>query len=372
MKIIDRYLLRQFAQTFLICYLSLTGIYIVFDAFTNLEGFLHCAKGLELFKLMGWFYGCQSIFFFDRTSSLLVLMSAMFTVTWIQRHQEMTALMAAGVPRVRIVAPVLVAAAAVSLLAAVNRETVIPKFRAELSRRSTDPLGQGGEPFSTQRDCRTDTVMQGTTICSSEQRIDEPRFLLRGSLAKYGILLTAKSAYYMPPTGDQPGGYRLVGVLSPRNLANEPSLEFNGQPGIITPRDAPWLRPNECFFVSDVSFDQLKFSPFFSTAQLTTALRNGSLDYGADIRMTVHGRVVQPLLDITLLFLGLPLVVTRESRNVFIAIGLCLAVVTSFLLVVMAFRQLGVWYGHAALAAWAPLMIFVPAATYMAEPMWER
>ena len=40
MLIIDRYLLRQFLGTFVVCYCSLTGLYIVFDAFTNLDGFL--------------------------------------------------------------------------------------------------------------------------------------------------------------------------------------------------------------------------------------------------------------------------------------------------------------------------------------------
>ena len=45
-------------------------------------------------------------------------------------------------------------------------------------------------------------------------------------------------------------------------------------------------------------------------------------------------RIVRPLLDITLLFLGLPLVVTRESRNVFLAIGMCIALSTAFMLVV--------------------------------------
>ena len=54
-------------------------------------------------------------------------------------------------------------------------------------------------------------------------------------------------------------------------------------------------------------------------------MRNPSLDYGADVRVAIHGRIVKPLLDMTLLFLGLPLVVTRESRNVFIAMGLCMA-----------------------------------------------
>src|SRR5271166_3521341 len=101
MNIIDRYLLRQFLQNFVICFMSLTGVYVVFDAFTNLEAFMGLpAKGMALMKIMAAYYGNQSLFFFDCISSLLVLMSAMFTMAWIQRHQELTALMAAGISRI--------------------------------------------------------------------------------------------------------------------------------------------------------------------------------------------------------------------------------------------------------------------------------
>jgi lipopolysaccharide export system permease protein len=57
-------------------------------------------------------------------------------------------------------------------------------------------------------------------------------------------------------------------------------------------------------------------------------LRNPSSDLGADVRVAIHGRFMQPFLDTTLLFLGLPFVITRTNRNAFIAIGLCLTVVT--------------------------------------------
>jgi lipopolysaccharide export system permease protein len=68
------------------------------------------------------------------------------------------------------------------------------------------------------------------------------------------------------------------------------------------------------------------------------------------------------------------LVVSRESRNVFLAIGLCMGVVTLFLLVVIGFQQLGVaqWIVSPALAAWAPLMIFAPSAVGLSESMWVR
>jgi lipopolysaccharide export system permease protein len=98
MKIIDRYMLRQFIHVFVICFLSLTGLYLVLDAFSNLDNFLRYAEQRgSLLSVMGEFYFYRAIGFFERLSGVISMIAAMFTVTWIQRHNEMTALMAAGV-----------------------------------------------------------------------------------------------------------------------------------------------------------------------------------------------------------------------------------------------------------------------------------
>ena len=77
-----------------------------------------------------------------------------------------------------------------------------------------------------------------------------------------------------------------------------------------------------------------------------------------------------PLADLTLLFLGLPLVLSRQSRNVFIAMGLSAAVSFAFMIVVFGFQQLGTIYVISpALAVWLPLMLFVPAAVELAISM---
>jgi lipopolysaccharide export system permease protein len=101
-------------------------------------------------------------------------------------------------------------------------------------------------------------------------------------------------------------------------------------------------------------------------------LRIRSLDYGAGERMAIHSRLVQPLLDMTLLFLGLPLVLSRSNRNVFVAIGMCLALVVAFMLVILGCEQLGAGYWlEPSLAAWLPLMIFVPCAMALSTPLRE-
>jgi lipopolysaccharide export system permease protein len=77
-------------------------------------------------------------------------------------------------------------------------------------------------------------------------------------------------------------------------------------------------------------------------------------------------------LDITLVFLGLPLVLSRSNRNVFLAIGMCLLLVAAFSLVVLGCRYLGAGYWfEPSLAAWLPLMIFVPCAVALSQPLRE-
>jgi len=380
MCIIDRYLLRQFVQTFVICFLSLFGLFVIIETSTNLQAFIRSGQRAGgVISFVTHYYLYKSISIFDITSGFLSLVSAMFTASWIQRHNEMTALMAAGISRIRAVLPIIVAPIVLSALSAANRELVIPVYRNELSRRPQDPLGDQPQSLSSCLDNQTDVELGGKSTYAKEKRIEEASFLIRApELRTYGKRLVADNAYYVPPIGNCPGGWLLKGVREPRNLDSRPSLELRGQAVLITPRDAPdWLKPDQCFLKSDLDFDQLTggsaFKDLASTAQLIAALRNPSLGYGADVRVAIHARFVRPLLDITLLFLGLPLVVTRESRNVFIAIGMCIALGAGFQLVVSGFQFWGAssYLIRPELAAWAPLMIFVPTAVWLAESMWK-
>lgn len=376
MRIIDRYLLRQFVHVFLICFISLDGLYVVFDAFSNLDEFLHYTeKEGGLLSLMGEFYAYRTVLFFERISSMLTMIAGMFTVTWIQRHNELTALMAAGVSRTRIIVPIIAAAGCISLGASAAREFVIPCLADELGRDAKNLRGEAGLELKPRIDYETNVLLQGKVAYANDQRVNEPSFMFPESLYGQGRQLAAENAYYQAAQADRPAGYLLRGVIRPQNLAEQPSFELNGQRILITPHDAPdWLKPDECFLVSNVNFEQLSggqgWRQFSSTRQLIAGLSDPSLglagDYGADVRVAIHLRIIQPFLDMTLLFLGLPLVLNGTNRNVFVAIGLCGAVCTAFMLVSMGFQYLGaVALLRPALAAWAPLIIFTPIAVGM-------
>ncbi len=305
----------------------------------------------------------------------------MFTMAWIQRHHEMTALMAAGIARIRVVAPVLAVSVVIILLAVVNREIMIPSVKDELAKQPSTYNGNHIEEVESPYDNATDVVIGGRCVVVDKKLIEMPVFSVpydKPTLCAYGGQWSAVSASYQPAKGGRPTGYLLTDVIEPKNLAQLPSLKLGDRLVLITPHDHPeWLRPNEAFVVSEVTVDELTGSKvllqFASTGELIRALRNQSIYYSPDVRVTIHSRILQPFLDLTLLLLGLPLVAARDNRNVFVAIGLCVGLVALFYIASMACEKLG---GNCllspALAAWAPLMIFVPAAVGMSSAMWER
>ena len=378
MRIIDRYLLRQYFQVLLVSQLSLTGLYVVIDAFGHLDEFVQATEGgVSMLALLGEYYGYHSLAFFDRTSGILALISAMFTVTWLQRHNEMTALLAAGIPKRRIVISILGAACGVSLLAAANREILMPHIRKGLQRTSQQVAGSAGKDLRPQIDRDTRIHLSGGRILAKDKRIEEPSFLLPISLDRYGEELAARVASFQdadPETG-QPQGYRLKGVRRPKNLRSRPSIRQHNRIVVFSPHDTDWLRENECFVLSSVHPETLAASEgnYSSTWELIQNLKNGSTSFNASMRVAIHLRLVQPLSDATLLLLGLPLVLSRHTRNPFLAIGTCLLVVVGYMLVVLVCQFLGSngIFLTPALAAWMPLVLFVPAAAVFAEPLFE-
>ena len=367
-RIVDRYVLRQYVQLFLICYLSLAGLYIVIDAFGRLDHFVeHTKESGGLFAAMGEYYAYRSVGFFNRTSAVLALIAAMFTVTWTQRNNEMTALMAAGVPRLRVLRPVIVAAILVSLAAATIREAVIPQLRPQLAA-DTKNLSSPSIELQSRYDNQTDVLLGGEKLLLTTQQIEQPSFVLPPRLAQHGKRLVASSADYIAGDAKHPSGYWLRGVTQPKKLAKRPSVrEQDGSIVVAMPAEHEWLAEDEIFVVSGVPLELLatgaKWRDFASTSELITQLTSPSVELGNDVRVAVHRRFLQPFMDITLLMLGLPLVVSRGNRNAFVAIGIAVVVITAYFLVTIGAQSLGgTGWIRPELAAWVPLMVFVPIA----------
>ncbi len=379
MRIIDRYLLGQFVKVYLVCFLSLAGLYVVFDAFANLDDFMdHSDSSGGMLWMMVDYYGHRTVWLFERIAGSVALIAAMFTLTWIQGNNEMVALLAAGVPTRRILLPVMLACVAVALGATAVREGVMPAIQEQLRKTTKDLLGQHAHQVPPRYDHRSNILLQGRFGYQADRRIDRPAFYLPPQIAGVRTVLRAETAYYREATEDHPAGYLFDMIVEPLSLLRGPSLEWTNPQGeqetvVYSPADTYWLKANQMFVTSGVSFDQLvggeSYRQFSSTAELIQGLHNPSLDYGGSMRVAVHGRLLQPFMDLTLLFLGLPFALSSRNRNVFLAIGVCMIVIVAYWVTTLACQWLGsTSLMSPAFAVWLPLMIFVPAAAWL---QWE-
>ncbi len=139
MRILDRQRYWSFLKAYVICYVSLVGLYIVIDAFSNLDEFTKRAEGIvEISQVMGRFYLIRQSLMFDQLSGVIGMMAAIFTVTWMQRNNEQLAVLAAGVSTHRAIVPVLVASVLVSFISVANQEFIMPRFAEELAKSHDD------------------------------------------------------------------------------------------------------------------------------------------------------------------------------------------------------------------------------------------
>lgn len=378
MTTIDRYVLLIFLRVLAICFVSLAGLFVVIDAFGNLDEFFAYGEKQSggVLAVLFDYYSAHVLGFFDRTIGLLAMVAAIFTVTLLQRSQELTALSAAGISPARAMTPVFIAAAAVALLGAANREFNLPRLRDKLGRNAQDWLGEGSRRCTPKYDMRSDILIAGSSTVAKEKKIVTPQFRLPPELSSWGWTIQAKEAYYQTETADHPAGYLMKGVEQPLMLTSLSSQSVAGDPTLFSPSDTKWLAADECFVASVVSFEQLAsgtaWRQYLSSTELITGLRNRTIQPGADIRVTLHARLIQPFLDMTLIFLGLPLVLSKGNRNIFLASAICLLLVGSFFIVVLSCHSLGSNYLlNPILAAWLPLMIFGPLAYATARPMWD-
>jgi lipopolysaccharide export system permease protein len=382
MTILDRYLLRLYLKVLIVSFVSLAGLYVVIDGFGNLDEFLSYGKrhAWGTAGVLAEYYGPRLLQFFDQITGLLAMLGSMFVLTVLARANELTALLAAGIAPSRVLQPLLGASILVAGLGVANREIGLPSVRDSLSRNAQDWLGETGRKCTPRYDIRTDILIAGQATYANEKRLAAPRFALPHplppELVPWGRQVVAENAFYLKATNDRPAGYLLRGVSQPANWAELSSVSIGGQPILFSPADTPWLKPDECFVASVVTFEQLvvgsSWRQNLSSYELVAGLRGQTIEPGADVRLTLHARCVQPLLDLSLVLLGIPLVLSRASRNIFVAAGIGLGLVAALLVIKLACHALGNNYLlSATLAAWLPLLIFGPLAFTFSRPLWD-
>jgi len=372
MRILDRQRYWAYMKAYFVCFTSLVGLYVVIDAFSNFDEFTKRASGAsEIFRIMGRFYLVHMSEFYDRLCGVIGMMAAIFTVTWMQKNNELLAMLAAGVSTQRVIRPVLVSAVLVSGLAVANQEFIMPELAEEL-QKSHDDDGLGKVHVALRSDANgvyihgNEADRQSQTVLTFNVTIPVEVF---GTLREF----EAKQARYIPETAlrcPKRGGWLLRGVylkvpFETEQLARGPIEKLDNDKGFPRPLgDLADLGGETYFLHSSLTFKAVtrkrNWYQYAPTYELIRGLSDPANEKDRDeIAVFLHGRLLRPCMALALLFLSLPQVLGGYGRNMFVNLGLSLGTAALFYAVGFMSSFLGT-HGTISpeLSAWAPLIGF--------------
>src|SRR3954453_4120870 len=144
MKIIDRYVFSSFLRNYLISFMVLIGMYVVLDMVFHFDELVDVdtapdANAVVNVASMLWhiidYYFSQSFLFFVPLSGIIPVVAAAFTLLRLSRFGELTALLAAGVPLLRVTVAIILAAVLLNGLLIIDQEFVLPQMIPKLTRK---------------------------------------------------------------------------------------------------------------------------------------------------------------------------------------------------------------------------------------------
>jgi lipopolysaccharide export system permease protein len=354
LTIIDRQLILGYLKAYLICLVSMMGLFIVVDLFTNLDNFTEGKDGFEqVMDHILKYYGMKTVQIFDRLCEAIILLAAMFTVAMQQRNNELLPLLSAGVSTRRIVRPVLLSAFLMLGLTVLNQELLLPRVDSYLAE-SRDFKGdketgvQGGYEtngihISGRSATKMDMTVQGFACVFPPKRGSDSLTILQ-----------AKEAVYDP----KKRGW-LMRDTFPRELENwDNKLLVMKTPGTYF------------LYTSDIDFDTMirpkVWYMYCSTWNLLNELARAHSSQVAGVAVVFHMRLTRPILGMLLVFMGLSVILRDQNRNIFMSTGLCLLLCAIFFMTIFFCKHMGDnEMIPPDLAAWLPVFLFGPPSFVM-------
>jgi len=358
-KTLDRYVAGNFLIGYVIALCVLVGLCIIIDLFVNLDEFAeHTELGTSvvLGNILSY-YCLHSTLYFRDLAGMITVIAAVFSLGRMTRNNELIAVMASGVSLKRVIAPIVFLALLLTAIQVIDQELVIPPLADKLVRSQDALPGQERYDVWFMRD------EKGSLICSpgfdvKTSTLDKPTIIERrqipGSLVwQMTGRITADKAVYNLKTRrwDLLNG----SLLKKTGPGRKPeTLTISSYSSDIKPRDIPVRR-------------KAKHKTLLSSVQLSElANQKTAIKDLAQLYSQKHFRITEPIINMVMLMLALPILVCREPRMMKSAILISFAVtvacfITKFICQMIAAE---VFFDRIIpeLWAWLPVIIFLPIA----------
>jgi lipopolysaccharide export system permease protein len=382
MKILDRYIAKNFLYGYFIVLFVMVGMFLTVDLFLHLDEFSeHLGKTDAAGKVVTTkdmignivrYYSVQSSLWFRDLGGMVIVVAAVFSLARMTRNNELIAVMASGVSLKRILAPILFLSLLLTGLMVLDQEVLTPRLSHELTRNH-DELPEAGTYDVWFISDSSASLFFSPRYEERTRTLHRPVIVLREPVQDHTHIcrvigrITADQAVY----DKQRGGWALTNgrILHVTEASEDLEITAERQAQAIdfyasslTAEDIPILRREE--FKSLLSLKQL------TELQRSSGTRRTDL---ADLSLQKHTRVTGPIINMIMLMVALPVLVCRDPRTMKTAILVSFATTASCFLVVFLCRLFAteVVFGHVwpAFWAWTPIFLFFSIAVVQIDSM---
>ena len=361
MKLLDRYLLRNFIEPFLICFFGFLAIWLVFDLAGNAEDFIQAHASL---KKIAYFYLTQLPQIILISLPVGLLLALIFCLSRMSRSNEIISMLTAGCSIVRVVMPlVLVGAILTGALLALNYEAAP---HAEAARKVLlDQISRGRKGEAVDLKPGEKEQLEGYLF---RERQHGRTWFIRRFRQTTGVLDTVHIAQHGPDGAIVTKWYarRAVFESKTRTWALERGLrvDFNAagdvekrtdfQHGVMKIDDwaeTPWRIASAQSEPQNLSIGELNeylhFNSDFPEVQL------------APFRAYLYHRWAFPFQALIVVFIGAPLAIVFSRRGVIGGVAAAIFLYAGLLLSTYLFLALGKgWRINALVSGWGPNAFF--------------
>lgn len=376
-KILDRYVMRSFLFSYLVCFFALTGLYVVVESFQVTGKLIREDKEwTDIVITLPRYAAAKTPLFFYQVAPAVNLMAAIFAVTQLSRTNEIVPIKAAGISVYRLVLPIFILALAGAALVMIDQELVIPALRGRI--KNIDSQVHDKWRDERRRVLIDDT--QGNQIFISYYYVPE-KSMYNVDLTQFyedtgGIRLTAhaKEGFWKRSADGVERWHLSNGTVQAfekhrPSIVDEKNFMVDGLVLVRTPEEQQ--DDGRIYVTSDLDYRAIEAAEsmdieLMSTSELIARARQG--EGTPEVLVSIQRRLSWPLSAVVLLFIGLPFALRSENRAVFPALGMCLVISFAFFLVEMVCRQLGEAGSLSSyLAGWLPTIIFGATGLYLFE-----
>ncbi len=359
MTILDRYLTRSFVTSYVILVLLAIGGVIVGDVLINFDEFVEQRdmNAGDVLTFMVDYYSYNVLLYYAQLGGPLLAVAAAFTLGGMLRNNELTALIASGMPLQRLTAPIVFSSALLLTVWFVNQEVVIPAVAHKIARDRDDISGARTRGAYMIRD-RQGALLIAQRLDPREGVMERVIFITPDADGRPSTVIDADRAEYDAEAQTWRLGER------GRYITLEDAPTLDGFGGAFDDR-LEWRPIGEYAYGLSpeqlVLFQRAEWAELLSLREMNALVRTPNLPNRPLIVMNRHIRLTQPLIYFILVLLVTPCFLTREPGALLAASGA--AVLFGAGLLGLTFVMNGfVNEANAALRVWTPIFVFGPVA----------